>query len=561
MVTIRVGLVSLLTLCVAGPAWGQSRIVPDDTLGAERSLVFENVGGTPNEVIDGGARRGQNLFHSFEAFNVSEGRGAFFFSPDGLENIFSRVTGGNASNILGMLGTFAFGGATPNLYLMNPNGILFGSNSSLDVGGSFAAVTADGIQFGERGVFSAARPAVPSGLLTVDPSAFLFSGAAGEIVNRSVVPDGLRVPNGENLLLLGRDVEVRGDLSAFGGRIDVGAVGTVSAVGLRADGALTFPQQLERGDVIFTDGALVRVALDDAGDIAVTAQNINILEGSVLAAGIAIDSGKAQSQAGDITLDASEAVRVVRGDDAPGIQNIVSQNVTGSAGNIEIMANVLEVRGGAGLVASTLGQGNAGSVIISAADQVTFAGTSEDGQFISGASSQVAETGIGAGGNIEITTGVLEMRGGAQLAASTSGQGDAGSVIISATDRVTFTGTSADGQLGSAALSRVNAAGNGTGGDIEITTGVLEVRGGAQLVASTRGQGGAGNVIISATDRVTFADRSEGGQLGSGAFSTVEETSVGAGGDIEITTGVLEVRGGAQLAASTLGQGNAGSVI
>ncbi|MEO0409442.1 MAG: hypothetical protein AAF289_19030, partial [Cyanobacteria bacterium P01_A01_bin.135] len=173
----------------------------------------------------------------------------------------------------------------------------------------------------------------------------------------------------------------------------------------------------------------------------------------------------------------------------------------------------------------------------------------------------VEETGNGAGGDIEITTGVLEVRGGAQLAASTLGQGNAGSVIISATDRVAFAGTSADGQFSSAASSQVEETGNGAGGDIEITTGVLEVRGGAQLAASTLGQGNAGSVIISAADRVTFAGTSADGQFVSGSFSTIEETGVGAGGDIEITTGVLEVRGGARLTASTLGQGNAGDVI
>jgi filamentous hemagglutinin family protein len=130
----------------------QSRIAPDETLGYQNSRVTPNVEikGTPSEQIDGGARRGGNLFHSFREFNVNEGRGAYFTNPAGVENIFSRVTGGNPSEILGKLGVI---GGDANLFFINPNGIIFGANASLDVGGSFLATTADGIGFGETGQY------------------------------------------------------------------------------------------------------------------------------------------------------------------------------------------------------------------------------------------------------------------------------------------------------------------------------------------------------------------------------------------------------------------------
>ena len=114
----------------ANPALSQaSNIVPDDTLGDESSQVIENFDGQPVEVITGGAQREQNLFHSFQEFNVSEGRGAYFNSPNvDVQNIFSRVTGSNPSEIMGVLGTF--GESNPDLYLVNPNGIIFGENAS-----------------------------------------------------------------------------------------------------------------------------------------------------------------------------------------------------------------------------------------------------------------------------------------------------------------------------------------------------------------------------------------------------------------------------------------------
>ncbi|BDA71968.1 hypothetical protein RIVM261_004690 [Rivularia sp. IAM M-261] len=86
----------------------------------------------------------------------------YFSNPSGVSNILARVTGGNASNILGILGVD--GGA--NLFIINPNGIFFGENARLDVRGSFVVTTASGVQFGNQGVFSATTPQQP-GLLTV----------------------------------------------------------------------------------------------------------------------------------------------------------------------------------------------------------------------------------------------------------------------------------------------------------------------------------------------------------------------------------------------------------
>ena len=97
-----------------------AQITPDNTLGAESSRLTPNVtiGGASADKIDGGATRGSNLFHSFSDFNVDNGQRVYFVNPNGIQNILTRVTGGNASSILGTLGVD--GGA--NLFLLNPNG-------------------------------------------------------------------------------------------------------------------------------------------------------------------------------------------------------------------------------------------------------------------------------------------------------------------------------------------------------------------------------------------------------------------------------------------------------
>ncbi|MGB3493780.1 MAG: filamentous hemagglutinin N-terminal domain-containing protein [Elainellaceae cyanobacterium] len=546
------------------PGVAQSLIVPDDTLGAEGSVVFENFGGIPNEVIGGGAQRAQNLFHSFEEFNVDEGRGAFFFSPDGIANIFNRVTGNNPSNILGTLGTF---GGNADLFFMNPNGILFGPNSSLNVQGSFAAITADAIEFGEEGFFSATNPEVPSDLLTVDPSAFFFNQIpAGNITNQSVAPiapgvplfAGLRVPNGENLLLLGGEVSIDGGrLTAFGGRVDIGAVDGAGSVALSPDGSLFFPEDLERASIRFDNGAFVDTRSDGRGDIAVTGQNIVLSEGSNLIAGITAGLEGVESRAGDIILNATESIQIT---EFSLVGNGVFLDATGAGGNIIVDTSTLELLGGAQIAASVFGEGDVGDVQINATDRVTIDGSSEVSGFGSGILNTVEANAEGDGGNIIIDTTILEVLDGAQLAATTLGEGNAGKVQINATDRVTFEGTSDDGTLRSSIVSGVEPDAVGDGGNIIIDTTILEVLDGAQLAASTFGEGNAGEVQINASDRVTFEGTSGDGVFISGALSLVGSNAAGDGGDIIIDTTTLELLNGATLNASTAGEGNAGEV-
>jgi filamentous hemagglutinin family protein len=145
-----------------------AQLNPDNTLGKESSVV------TPIDVlsdrIEKGAIRGANLFHSFQEFNVDSGRSVSFANPAGIENILTRITGSNPSNILGKLRVEG----TANLFLINPNGIFFGKNASLDIRGAFTATTANEIKLGEKGLFSATEPA-KSNLLSIQPNALFVN--------------------------------------------------------------------------------------------------------------------------------------------------------------------------------------------------------------------------------------------------------------------------------------------------------------------------------------------------------------------------------------------------
>ncbi|NJM99947.1 MAG: filamentous hemagglutinin N-terminal domain-containing protein [Phormidesmis sp. RL_2_1] len=203
-------LLSSFAALLGSPVYAQ--ITPDQTLGIEESVVTPNVevrGGLA-DLIEGGAARGPNLFHSFSDFNVLDSQRVYFANPDGIESILSQVTGNDLSNIFGTLGV----DGAAELFLINPNGIVFGSDVNLDVEGSFYATTAEAVALGE-GVFSATTPE-QSKLLMVRPDASFFSYLttnSGNIVNRGQVVAGGDVTLAANNLDLQGQVAGGGDLS------------------------------------------------------------------------------------------------------------------------------------------------------------------------------------------------------------------------------------------------------------------------------------------------------------------------------------------------------------
>ncbi|NEQ44297.1 MAG: filamentous hemagglutinin N-terminal domain-containing protein [Leptolyngbya sp. SIOISBB] len=206
--------IALLAPAVA-PISAQAQITPDGMLGSESSTVTEGaiVQGDLADLIEGGAIRGGNLFHSFLEFNVGEGQRVYFANPATIENILSRVTGGDPSNILGTLGV----DGPANLFFLNPNGIVFGPEATLDITGSFHASTADAIAIGE-GVYSATNPE-QSSLLTVDPSiAFTnyLSDESGDITNQGQLAAQGDLTLAANNLDLQGQVEAGGELTLLG---------------------------------------------------------------------------------------------------------------------------------------------------------------------------------------------------------------------------------------------------------------------------------------------------------------------------------------------------------
>ena len=216
--------------------------------------------GELTDLIEGGAQRGSNLFHSFLEFNVDEEQRAYFANPDGIESILSRVTGSNPSNIFGILGV----DGPADLFLLNPNGIVFGENASLDIPGSFYATTAEAVELGE-GFFSATEPE-QSTLLAVDPSV-LFSNyltnASGDITNRGVLTPG----TGENITLAANQLNIQGDIFTSND-LTLLATGDIAIANSSVGGGNTNGDLLIQGRNIFmTDSFVAMQGQGELGDM------------------------------------------------------------------------------------------------------------------------------------------------------------------------------------------------------------------------------------------------------------------------------------------------------
>ena len=153
-------------------AFGQ--VVPDSTTGTTLTSGTESC--LPSCIIGGGISTptNPNLFHSFDKFSVSTNGVVIFEHSPTIQNIVARVTGEDISLIDGLIRTSSANNSA-NLFLINPQGITIGPRGGLDIGGSFVATTADAIQFGGQGLFSAIATTSNPALLTVNPSAFLFT--------------------------------------------------------------------------------------------------------------------------------------------------------------------------------------------------------------------------------------------------------------------------------------------------------------------------------------------------------------------------------------------------
>ena len=493
--------------------------------------------------INGGTVRGDNLFHSFDNFSVPTGTEAHFNNSTDVDNILGRVTGGNVSTIDGLIRA----NGSANLFLINPAGIIFGEGASLDIGGSFLGTTADSLLLDEGGEFSANPHAEP--ILTINaPVGLNLRDNPQPIENNSTANNaGLEVDPGKNITLVGGELNFNGGrVTASGGRIELGGLSTAGEVEISSNGSLTFPESIPRADVIFTNGAETNVAAAAGGGfINVNARDLSLSKESQLSAGIAENSGTSNAQAGNITIDATNAIALR---EASSISNQVYPNGIGNSGDIKINSNSLDVAEASFISSSTWGQGDAGNITIN---------TQKDLSIIGGGRTDPTDNSPG----IAI----------ASIVGSPT-KANAGSIAIKADSFSLTDFTAID-------ASNLSLAG-GNAGDISInalSTVLISESG----INSVSGLGNSGNIEIQAntirTDNYSFVDSSNFDTGNSGdillqANSIFLETPFirsrifdGAAGDINIfAQDSLEIDGmGAaqsEITIASLGSGNGGNI-
>ncbi|MEM1169223.1 MAG: filamentous hemagglutinin N-terminal domain-containing protein [Cyanobacteria bacterium P01_H01_bin.35] len=552
----------LAILCDQNSVKGQ--IIPDQTLGQESTRI-RSIDQLKKQ-IEGGAIRGSNLFHSLQEFNIQENHSVYFTNPTGIENILTRITGKNASNILGKLGVEG----AANLFLINPNGIFFGPNASLDIRGSFIATTADEIRLGENGLFSATNPQ-NSNLLSVAPSALFFNQIAsqtGNIINSSTAGEkGLQVPRGETLGLIGNQVIIEGGkLTTEKGRIEIGSVGDNSLIEIENtenNYSLNYSEVENFNNIEVKNQAVIDVSGEGSGEIQIQGKQIVIKEKSrIIANTLGTQPG------GNISLSASESIEV---NDSL-VDADVGQGGTGNGASITTNSPGLILTSGGQISTATFGSGAGGELTVNA-EEIVVIGASSDGQNLSGLFTDVLPGATGRGGDITINTQSLKLFTGGQLGANVLGEGVGGNLTVNAKE-IEASGTipvnltdpqqqlqvqALNGQLPAAILAIVITEAEGNSGKLTINSDRIRLENGAQIGTGTFGSGNSGELAVKAKE-IQVVGTSADGLLPSSFNSSVLFGATGEGGNINIETESLTLEDGGQVRAGTSGVGNSGDV-
>jgi filamentous hemagglutinin family protein len=609
---VSLALVSACLLAAVVPRVAAAQqITVDGRFSPAQTLFGPNYAITANL----GKQVGSNLFHSFGQFGLSTGESAAFNGPATINNIIGRVTGGNSSSIDGKIQSNIAGA---NLYLINPSGIVFGPNATVNVSGSFHASTADYLKMSDGAKFQATNPDA-STLSAAPPAAFGFLTArpAAITVNGSTlgpVPGTLGVVAGP--------ISITGaTLSAPAGTIHVtSAAGTgevpvdprntpgltvtsFGQVDIKGSSTLDVsdPKNLGSGGSVFIrSGALTIDASEinadnygsgPGGQLALQADSQITLSSTANVHALAQASGTG----GDIVIRTSPGGGISVANSIVAVGSLAA----GDSGQLSVATGQLSLTNGAALRSDAQGSGSGGPITISAGSVVLDGGVALDSS--TGIFSTTSD--IATGGSITIVAGQLALHNGANVLASscataacspdsaspaTTGAGPGGGVAVSVGGAVTV---DSGASLGTAAFAAGNAGdvsvtaagpvtidmsvgvdhslfqgiasqttGTGSAGNVTVTAGTLSIVNNGEIFSATAGSGNAGDVSVTAFDKLTI-DGSGGapGVSPTGIFSEAVAGS-GAAGTLSVTAGTLSIVNNGEISSSTFASGNAGNL-
>jgi filamentous hemagglutinin family protein len=525
----------LLTLCSTAVA----DVATDGSVGPASNLTG------PDFVIPDslGNTVGDNLFHSFAQFDVSQTESATFTGPAGIQNILARVTGGNASTIDGRLSVAI---ANANLFMINRHGIVFGPNAQLDLTGTFVATTADHIKLADGGRFDAVNAAADV-LTTAPPSAFGFVNAQPNPV--TLQGSQLAVGAGQHLLIVSGGMTIDGNgnaggdthLAAPGGGIALVSVGGAGDAVLTADDTLVNTSAFTvLGDVSLQDDALVDVSGAQGGRLAVYAADL-VLDSSTIRAnttGAGAGRGIGINLTGNLTLDNLALVES-------------STTGVGDAGAVSVNAAAADLQRGAQIRSITESTGNGGMLSLTVQ---TLTGNDHNSGDKTGVRSVTSATATGAGGDVVVQATAINLIG-TEVSANTQGVAPGGDVTVNATSIQTEgSDVTRDNRRSAGFSATVESGAAGRGGDVTATATDVLVFNGGEFSATTFGSGEGGNLAITA-DTIRIDD------LNTGNFTSIraQAWSTGDAGTMNLNTDLLRIIGG-DLTGSAFNAGDGSDI-
>ena len=541
----------------------------DSSLGQTgQPLVTSNGNGANDYGINTslGKQISGNVFLSFSQFGLATGESASFSGPGSVRNILARVTGGQLSSIDGTIRSSISGA---NLYLVNPSGVVFGPDASLDLSGAFVVSTADYLKQADGGRFDSVPSSNDATLSASEISAFGFLSSKPASI--SVQGSVLTGASGARMLFVGGDLSLSDSkLTAAAGMVGLWSVNSAGEIAA-ADGAGTLRGNIVMaksrveatgnpgGSVVIRGGKLVMnrssIVSETQGAAAGGGIDLRVTGAVSLADFSRIASFTSSSgAAGDVSLHAGSVD--LSGNSFIGSQALSQATIAARTGKVNVTTGNLSIASESSIASTTFGPG-AGSLVNVNADSISVVGDSsgvETGIF----SSTYASGGSsgGAGGNVQVHAKGLQILSGGAIAADTFGYAPGGDVEVHASN-VEIAAHEATLKTGIFADSLSTGAG-GKGGSVHLVAGKVQITDGGLISTKTLGLGRGGDTELNVNE--LFISRGSSSFYTGLAADTALPGLRGAGGNIRVNADTVKVVDGGQISANTFGLGAGGDI-